>query len=88
MPLANWSQGQKFFLLFLNGEAEILAVFVCVCTCTHVCVYLSPLECRNSEENGSSSMASNNGQMGAQVYLPDIARLSFLTLTLDWHLNL
>lgn len=57
--------------LFLNGEADIPAICVCVCVPVCMCVYLNLLGCGNREDNGSSSTASNNDQIGAQVSLPE-----------------
>ena len=51
-----------------------VCVCVCVCVCMPVfmCVYLNLLGCGNREDNGSSSTASNNDQIGAQVSLPEL----------------
>lgn len=66
--------------LSLNGEAEIPAVCVCVCAPVLMCVYLNLLGCGNREDNGSSSTASNNDQIGAQVSLPEPTWLGFMIL--------
>ena len=59
-----------------------VCVCVCVCVCMPVfmCVYLNLLGCGNREDNGSSSTASNNDQIGAQVSLPELTWLGFMIL--------
>jgi hypothetical protein len=88
-----------FSFLFLN-RAENSAVFLCVSVYVHVCVCVCGWVCTlvwilcgvvwgvNKEENRPSSVDSNNGQVGNQAFLTDIACMSLMTHCTGIGLNL